>query len=557
MSIINIFIFVLVSKINGEFVYALDDPYIHLSMSKHLFEQLIFSVDGFNFASASSSPFWFMLLALFMPLGELVVFIPFVLNVIFQTLTLISIVYFLQKIYNIRVTKSFLFVIFVLTPFIALSLGGMEHSLQIFLVINLIFLFLSYLETNKNFSLILLFAFILVATRYESLATIFMLSFVLIFFYKNILKGVTLFLVALSPIFLFGFISSHFDLGFFPSSIMAKSIIGDKHGFEVINVLFENLKNNLAVKHILFILFINLYILYQSKKLQNQKLLFLSFIFLGTLFAHATFGKFGWLFRYEAYLIVLTFLNIYIYLNIKYNFNFSFRKLFSTPIFIFFIIFVFFFNRQVDGNTIAVKGTINIFEQQIQMSNFLKKYYNNGEIAGNDIGAITYFTNIHLLDLFGLGSYEIIELKKSQQFNSNSIEKILKKKNIEIIMIYEHWFYQIDFSKMGFTKIGTWKIKNNVVCGGDTVLFLSKTEDYEKNLQNFIDFSEQDLPKNIIVNISEHDSLKRLMLNIVENKLLKNNTIKFLEYKLSKNIVVNITNNRSLKMMTIEVSGVE
>ena len=110
------------------------------------------------------------------------------------------------------------------------------------------------------------------------------------------------------------------------------------------------------------------------------------------------------------------------------------------------------------------------------MAKFLNMYNNNSIIAANDIGAITYFTNIRLLDLAGLGSYEIIELKKNHNFTNKVITELIRRRNVELIIVYESWFKDIHFDNEDYRKIGMWRIKNNVVCGGDTVSFYSRND---------------------------------------------------------------------------------
>jgi len=38
------------------------------------------------------------------------------------------------------------------------------------------------------------------------------------------------------------------------------------------------------------------------------------------------------------------------------------------------------------------------------MSKLIKQHYNRSTILANDIGAITYYTDIHLVDAVGLGN---------------------------------------------------------------------------------------------------------------------------------------------------------
>jgi hypothetical protein len=45
------------------------------------------------------------------------------------------------------------------------------------------------------------------------------------------------------------------------------------------------------------------------------------------------------------------------------------------------------------------------------MSKFIGKYFNKSTIVANDIGAISYYSNIKLHDLVGLGSTDILAYK--------------------------------------------------------------------------------------------------------------------------------------------------
>ncbi len=71
----------------------------------------------------------------------------------------------------------------------------------------------------------------------------------------------------------------------------------------------------------------------------------------------------------------------------------------------------------------------NIYDQQIQLADFLHKYYRNAKVVANDIGAITYFNNIHLLDTYGLGSIEVAKLRKGR---SRQIYRQQKTSNLRL-----------------------------------------------------------------------------------------------------------------------------
>ena len=161
----------------GNFTYALDDPYIHMSTVKHFAEQGIWSVDGNTYASASSSPLWVIILTpLYLLFGaKLFIYMPFALNVLFQILSLVLIFKIVKKNTHYELHYLFGITIVLFTPFVALSFGGMEHSLQVFLVLLFINSFASYAQDPNSkkiqVNLLILSPFV-VFVRYEDFALI-------------------------------------------------------------------------------------------------------------------------------------------------------------------------------------------------------------------------------------------------------------------------------------------------------------------------------------------------------------------------------------------------
>ena len=73
----------------GQIVYALDDPYIHMAMAKNLALHGVWGVSSEGFTSSSSSLAWTALLALFFKVFGARDVIPFVLNVLLATVTVV------------------------------------------------------------------------------------------------------------------------------------------------------------------------------------------------------------------------------------------------------------------------------------------------------------------------------------------------------------------------------------------------------------------------------------------------------------------------------------
>lgn len=124
------------------------------------------------------------------------------------------------------------------------------------------------------------------------------------------------------------------------------------------------------------------------------------------------FANFGWLVRYEAYLLVLLVLAIKPMLELLFSMEYKILK------YVFILLLIVPAKiRLVDTLKFQKIASKNIFDQHIQIAKFLQNYYNGSKIIANDIGAMTYFTNIHLLDIYGLGSEEIVKIRKKTKAN--------------------------------------------------------------------------------------------------------------------------------------------
>jgi hypothetical protein len=217
---------------------------------------------------------------------------------------------------------------------------------------------------------------------------------------------------------------------------------------------------------------------------------------------HSVFGGFGWFYRYEAYLIVLASLHLLIVFFEWYN---SRRvPINKQQLLLVAVALLFTFNLPLRGmNAVRnfVRSTYNIYEQQYQMGLFVKQYYNKHTIAANDIGAISYLAEVHMLDLWGLASNEVTIARKGGYWNSEFLQLLVTKNYASIAVVYESWF---DKSLTGkWIKAGTWEVSNSFMLGDTKVTFYAiNPQEAVKLKENMTAFSEQ-LPKDIKVEIPE------------------------------------------------------
>ncbi|HEX8696136.1 MAG TPA: hypothetical protein VF746_27210 [Longimicrobium sp.] len=83
-------------------------------------------------------------------------------------------------------------------------------------------------------------------------------------------------------------------------------------------------------------------------------------------------------------------------------------------------------------------GANNIHVQQHQMHRFLTQYW-RAPVAANDIGWLTYRSDAHVLDLWGLASAEAMRARRARG-GPEWMERMAAAKGAELAMIYDTWF---------------------------------------------------------------------------------------------------------------------
>ncbi|MEZ7892517.1 MAG: hypothetical protein QMC67_12290 [Candidatus Wallbacteria bacterium] len=500
----------ILSDYNGKFIYALDDPYIHLSIAKNFADYGIWGI-GQNFASASSSLLFPLMLALIYKVTGYLEYVPFCLNIIFALLIVFTMFNAFQK-KGHSDGYTFLAIVMVLffTPVLPLIFSGMEHVIQIFLFLALLMKLADYLafynsenqcaaskkeDTAEpvNFLWILTLTSLLAMIRFEGLFMAAAISVVLVYL-KQISRAVFVILGSALPIIFFGLISKYNDSFFLPNSILIKgnfpnvANIGDffYYSFSFLFKLYAN--PHLIVLFVLLVMTLILLFNVENSSNSNKNEKILILVYLSSLIMHLQFCQVGWFYRYEAYLAASgAFLFFYLW---KDFFDYKDIKVLILKITLFAMIFFPLFFRG-HGSFLSILPAVgNIYQQQYQMGLFLNKYYKNHAVALNDVGAANFFANIKCVDLFGLANNDIAAAKLDKKFTTGIIREVCKKNNVKVAILYENWFGDKFEIPPEWNKVAEWGINNLTVAGGDTVSFFAPDkEDAKKLYENLKEFS--------------------------------------------------------------------
>jgi len=487
---------------DGVFTYALDDPYIHMTIADNLADNGSFGIAPGTYTAASSSPLWTLMIAGSFALFGKSLMMPFALNLFFAFIALILAYKELKN----HIGRNMLFVVtgllFFSAPFSAIIFTGLEHTAHI--VFTMLFVLYAARELSdeksKSFPIFILITLILTSLRFEGAFLVFFVS-IIMFFRSGFKRAAVIAAAGMLPIIIGGLVSVSNGWYFFPTSILLKGTL--PHGFnigEIIKILvFTIMKQVTKSPHLLVLLLsaagMLVYRIRKGSIFSSISSIYLLLFILGTLM-HLQLAGIGWFYRYEAY---LTFLGLFAAaasaadimkensirfadLSIKIKLSVMFAMLiFAMPL----------LHRGADAAKNNTQATTNIYEQQYQSAKFIDKYYSGESIILNDIGLVNYYADIKTLDFWGLADMDIAGIKRAQNFNREHLNPIIEKSGSKIAVIYEAWYdYVIPFTDQWFT-VGYMTIKNNVVCGEDKVHFYALgTEEADRLRANLREFAK-------------------------------------------------------------------
>ncbi len=498
---------IIISNCESNYIYPLDDTYIHLSISKNLAEKGIWGVTGHEFTSSSSSILYTLILSLFTFIGGSNDILPLIINIFISYFIILFLYSFFKPVIFIsgkektnQIASLLILSLIVLTliiefPLVALTMSGMEHSLQILINLTFINLFIRYISENESKALtkLYLISILVPLVRYEGIFIIALALFFLILKkeYKNFWK---LMIFSSSAIIFYGIISIYNGWYFLPNSILLKS--NKPTSFDIISIINYILSwviKLISEKHLLTIVISSSAILWFNLKLRlpvySNRNLWLVFT-LVLIPLHLAFAKTGWVYRYEAYLVAIGLISI-MYNSIEI---FKYADLKLRNLIVVMMLLTLFANglRAYDSLVDVPTMSKNIYHQQYQMAKFISKYNNKSTVVLGDIGACCYYTDIKLIDLVALGSLETLKLKIDKKFTKKEIFKLAESKNAEIAILYKDAFSE--FIPEQWIELESWKISDNKGCFKDIVTFYSiKTEKFIEQKLNLEEFSK-DLP---------------------------------------------------------------
>jgi hypothetical protein len=468
----------------GQWVYPLDDAYIHMAIAKNAAVHHVWGVTRYEFTSSTSSPFWTALLAAVYWIGGVNDVAPLVLNVLFGSSIVLAAYGLMRKDANrLRTCIVLLSVVFV-SPLPTLTVSGMEHTLHALVML----LFASWSATamassepvpfKRGLGLVAL-APILTTVRYEGFFAL-VVVVALLAATKHRWAAATIGATGLLAPALYGLWATLHGWYFVPNSVLLNGYLPAPTAMGLGRLLLWWHGLNVLVESpgLLVLLVASLIVvMFLLASATWDDRVFMNMIFIAVTLLHAEFSATGALYRYEAYLFVAGLVVLgAMASHLTAGKSLWDRGRWPLPVYpvaalLMVVVSAPFAIRGASALRDTAQASHNIFEQQYQMASFVNRYYAGRTVAANDIGAITYFADIRLVDLYGLGSIEPARWMRAGTYTQARIQSLTTKRGVDIAIAYDDWFAFYGGLPVTWHKAGEWAVHDNVILGGPTVSF--------------------------------------------------------------------------------------
>lgn len=452
----------------GHLVFSMDDPYIHFALGYRLMSGH-YGINTDSFSAPSSSILWPLLIT---PLTGQPQSLPYAVVAFNVAASLLTLCCFWRAMgpTSTRHDTGWRPVVLALLAYIgtnqtSLVFTGLEHSLQVALCATMTLGMLRHTQDQRVRWWWVAAIVTAPWVRYECTALSMVNLAYLAWSGHRRLAALTL-TGMLTPMLAFSVFLKHLGLTALPSSIVVKTALTAYHS--MLPTWLLNIKLNVMSGKGLVMSLAALWMAWLTRRQRTPRLLRGASAALAVATAaHLALGQMG--FRYEIYIwACITILALHCHpqwseLNLGTLMKRAQHQPAQALLAALLLIQV---GRFAPALLSTPRATNNIYEQQYQMGRFVHDYLKQ-TVAVNDLGYVAYRNARPVLDLWGLGSQEAIQARRSS--DPYWFDTLARQHQVPYAIIYDEWFPPKPPSWM---KVAELKLSRKpVFAAGDTVQF--------------------------------------------------------------------------------------
>lgn len=410
----------------GVFEYPLDDVYIHLAMARRLADGT-YGVNAGEAASASSSILYTALLLPFAH-SDLQRYMPLLWNLV----AVVAIGAGIGRAVHLSRLGGAVAVGLALALPICLNVQGvaftgMENALQAAVALFLVLGLWAFLDEGRLGKGLVLPVILLPLLRYEGLA----LSLLAVWQVWRTPalrpRAYGLALAVLAPVLLFSVFLLSLGLDALPNSVLAKQMSTHGH-YEFLYTLGRNLTDAAGLLTLASMIYLAIFT-YLPPRVPGQGP-WLAVVLVAAGLAHLCFARFGWMFRYEHYLILGLAAGMLLLARHR-------RKAGLAGVVAMAIASLCITQPKVWAS--YAWNPFAIHRQQGQMARFTADVL-KAPVAVNDLGYVAWRSPSYVLDLWGLGQAEVRRLRYGAAPPPDAwAEPLLRAHDVQVVMAYPDW----------------------------------------------------------------------------------------------------------------------
>ena len=496
----------------GRLVLPLDDPYIHLAMARTLAEHGAWGIQPGELASASSSPLWVLLLAGAGGLTSWGAMLPLVLNAIGVVVLIATLSRFLEPVVPDPGGRAVaLIAIGVLAAVPAVAFSGTEHVLHAAAFFGLLWGALSAIDgraDQKGHPLWLaLLAVTAVGMRFETLfAALPLLA--LAVGGRAWRTAAALAIGCAAPVAVHAGLAIPRGGSWLPNPLLLKGTPPDLSSWTAAASTLGRVPRALgrpeawhltALLLVLALLALRLRSDASREEASGRLHRRLCTVVAVTLLLHAQLAALGSFYRYELYLLAAGLAAVVCRLpalapSVRGGWRPTVRGFAAGALVALAALLAL---RAGDSLRNMPAASRNIWEQQIQMADFVRARRSAGAVAVNDVGAVALFGGKRLVDVLGLADNEVARALRRGRPGPAALADLLHAREADLLIAYEEWLGRWGGPPAGWQAVERWEIRGNVVGAGSVVTFFAPHDRAARELRDQLEAFAPRLPPTV------------------------------------------------------------
>lgn len=455
---------VMVKETGGRLVYALDDSYIQMAIAKTLGAHGIWGVTRYEFSSAGTSLLWPWMIAWYdRALTGSREHTPLILNAASAVLLVMLAYSTLRRHISNRPSQAFALAVMILaTPLPPLTFVGMEHTLECFVALAFSVASVRLCVCSDNqvrrhmLVLTLVGAPLILAVRYDA-ASVVIPAMMLIAFARGWRLATAVALCGACPPLVFAAVAANHGWPLLPASVVLKQRLANIdleswNGFS--NAIGNGALSALVDTPALLVLLLAALALvafmnprgerrneaFDRNVERTREALFLLVIFVCATLVHAEFGQFGVLYRYEAYLISLGIVAVSSGLahELPPAWARSAIGQKAAVVLLGIVLVQPLVRRGIQASREVVANARFTYFHQYQWGRFFRTDPQDGGILLTDhLGAISYFSDLPIVDSSGLATLEMFRLAQKHIADRNLEFQFAERRGVKVALRYD------------------------------------------------------------------------------------------------------------------------